>query len=231
MPTTCWPSVRGKAARLSKISSCGAPVAGAKNTLSTDGFVSIEFAPEYEDGEESSLKKADGKFAYLFKDDDQIKWVGVTIQFTGVNPDALGLILSQPIVLDHAGNAVGIRLGQVVSTDWALETWTDIPGVACTTLKPYGYFLAPWLHGGRLASFSIQNGAAEFKIENARTQINSQWGIGPYMVDLHAGAAPEDPPVPGKLLTAIAADQHLDMHVTYIAPPAVACAATALVLV
>ncbi|WP_280246734.1 hypothetical protein [Nocardia abscessus] len=230
MATTCWPSVRGKVARFTAVTNCGAPSAGAKNTLTTDGFTTLEFAPEYEDGEEMSQKKADGKFAFLFKDDDQLKWIGVTATFTGVNPDLLGMVLSQPIVMDHAGNAVGIRVGQVISTDWAVETWTDIPGVACTAARPYGYFLAPWLHGGRLASFSIQNGAAEFKIENARTQAGSQWDTGPYNVDLHAATDPEDPPVPGKLLTPILADQHLDMHLTYVAPPAPACAASALVL-
>ncbi|WP_282775905.1 hypothetical protein [Nocardia sp. CC201C] len=229
MPSTCWSSVRGKVARLTKLTNCGAPAAGPTNSLATDGFTSVEYAPEYEDGEESSLKKADGRFAYLFKDDDQIKWVNVNVAFTGVNPDALAMILGQPLVMDHDGNAVGIRVGQVIGTDWALETWTDIPGIACTTLKPYGYFLAPWLHGGRLASFTIQNGAAEFKIENARTQLNPQWGVGPYDVDLQPAVAP-DPPAPGKLLAPIAADQHLDMHITYVAPPATACAATALVI-
>lgn len=231
MPTTtCWSSVRGKVARSTKNNECGAPVAGAKNTLVTNGFTTIEFAPEFEDGEEMSLKRADGRFAYLFKDDDQLKWFNVTITATGVNPDWLAMILGQPLVLDSAGNAVGLRIGQVVGTDWGLEVWTDIPGVACTTGRPYGYFLAPWLHGGRLASFSIQNGSAEFKIENARTQAGSQWGTGPYNVDLHDAVDPEDPPVPGKLLTAIAADQHLDMHMTYVAPPSSACGATALVL-
>ncbi|MRH86010.1 hypothetical protein GFY24_00770 [Nocardia sp. SYP-A9097] len=192
--------------------------------------MSIEFAPEWEDGEETSLKKADGRYAFLDKSDDQLKWVQTTIQFTSVNPDALGLILGQPVVLDHAGNAVGIRLGQVVATDWALETWTDIPGVACAEGKPYGYFLAPWLHGGRLASFTINNGNAEFKIENARTRPNSLWGTGPYLVELNEATVPTDPPVPGKLLTPIAADQQLQMTVTFVPPPAVACAATALVL-
>ncbi|MGV9742855.1 hypothetical protein [Nocardia farcinica] len=230
MTTTCWSSVRGRVARFSKANSCGALVAGAKNSLVTDGFTTIEFAPEFEDGEEMNLKKADGRFAYLFKDDDQLKWFTVNMTFTGVNPDLLGMILGQPIVVDHEGNAVGIRIGQVISTDWGLETWTDIPGVACTSLKPFGYFLAPWLHGGRLASFSIQNGAAEFKVENARTQAGSQWGVGPYNVDLHPGATAQDPPVPGKLLTPIGPTDHLDMHLTYVPPPAADCAATALVL-
>ncbi len=230
MPNTqCWSSVRGKVARYTKLNSCGAAVAGAKNTLVSDGFVSIEYSIEYEDGEEMNLKKADGKFAYLFKDDDQIKWININIKFTGVNPDLMGMTLGQPIVLDHEGNAVGIRIGQPIATDWALETWTDIPGVACTAAKPFGYFLAPWLHGGKLSNFTIENGAAEFGIEGARTIAGSQWGTGPYNVDLHAGVDPA-PPAPGKLLVPIAADQHMDMHLTLVPPPAAACDATALVL-
>lgn len=230
MPTTlCWDSVRGKVARYTKNNACGAPVAGAKNTLVSDGFVSIEYAIEYEDGEEMSQKKADGRFAFLFKDDDQIKWVNVNIKFTGVNPDLMGMVLGQPIVLDHEGNAVGIRIGQPAATDWGLETWTDIPGAACTTAKRYGYFLAPWLHGGKLSNFTIENGAAEFGIEGARTIAGSQWGTGPYDVDLHEGVDPA-PPAPGKLLAPILADQHLDMHLTLVPPPVATCAATALVL-
>ncbi|MGY4103427.1 hypothetical protein ACW2Q0_28270 [Nocardia sp. R16R-3T] len=232
MATLCWESFRGKVGRYTTLDACGAPVAGTKNTLVTDGFVTTEYAAEYEDGEELSMKKADGRFAFPpEKDDDQLKWFNVNIQFTGVNPDLLGMILRQPLVMDRDGAAVGIRIGQVVPSDWALETWTTIPGKACAgSAKPYGYFLAPWMHGGRLASFTIQNGAAEFKIENARTQAGSLWGSGPYNVDLHDAVVETDPPVPGKLLTPILADQHLDLHLTYVPPPTPACAATALVL-
>ncbi|MFE2995014.1 hypothetical protein ACFXG4_08385 [Nocardia sp. NPDC059246] len=230
MTTTCWNPVRARTSRLTKVSPCGEAVAGAKNSLAFDGFVTVEFSPEYEDGQESSQKKANGELAWITKDDDQLKWVTVAIEFTGVNPDAVNLILGQPTVLDHLGNAVGFRLGQVVPSDWAIETWTDIPGMACAAGKPYGYFLAPWLHGGKLTAWTLENGGAKFKIEGARTQAGSLWGKGPYDVDLNAGATEADPPVAGKLLTPIGGGQHVDMHITFVAPPQAACAATALVI-
>lgn len=191
MPTTCWPSIRGEALRVTKLDSCGAPVLGPKSTLATDGFVSVALSPQYEDGEETTLKNAAGRIFVQDKADDQLKYFQVEIKLTGVNPDLFALILGQPIVLDADGNAVGVRIGQTISTNFALEVWTDIPGAVCVGDKPYGYFLAAYLHGGRLADFTIENALADFTIQNAITVAPSPWGVGPYDVDLvPAPAAP-----------------------------------------
>lgn len=190
MPMTEWSSVRAEIMRLTRLDDCGNIAYGPKAQLITDGIVSVQYTPEYEDGEEQTLKKANGRFAFREKDDDELKWFNVNIKFTGVNPEAFEIIMRQSIVLDKDGSSVGVRIGETVPSNFGLETWTKIPGQACAGgSRPFGYFLGPWLRGGRLAAFTLENGVADFTIENARTNVPSPWGVGPYDVDLHPAVA------------------------------------------
>lgn len=220
MPTTVWPVIRSHVVRATKLDNCGAPVVGPKSTLVTDGHISIKLSPQYEDGEETNQKNAAGKLIVVDKAIDQLKYYNVEISFARVDPDLFNIVTSQPIVLDHSGAASGIRIGAAVNTNVGLETWSDVPGTACGEEgKRYGYFALPWVKDGRLGDFSLENALATFTI-TGRTERNSQWGKGPYDVVLNAPVAPATAPTPGKLLTAIAADQHLHMEPTVVAPPA-----------
>lgn len=228
MPTTIWPTIRSHVVRATSLDSCGAPIIGPKSTCVSDGHISIKLSPQYEDGEETNQKNAAGKLKVVDKAPDQLKYINFELAFMQVNPDIFNQVTGQPIVLDHAGNAVGIRIGETVEANVAVETWTDVPGTACgADGKAYGYALLPWIKGGRLGDFSFENALATFTL-SGRTSADSQWGIGPYNVVLNAGAAPEDPAVAGKLLTAIAADQHIHMEPTTVAPPAVTVGAVEL---
>lgn len=220
MPTTVWPSIRSHVARATKLDNCGAPVIGPKSTIVTDGHVSIKISPQYEDGEETAPKNAGGKIAFVDKADDELKYLNVEIAFLKVDPELFNMVTGQPIVLDHSGNAVGIRIGATIKANVALETWSDVPGTVCgPDGKLYGYALLPWLTGGRLGDFSFENALANFTI-TTRTEMNSPWGVGPYKVVLNAGATPTDAPVPGPLLTPIAANQPIHMEPTPVIYPA-----------
>lgn len=228
MPTTCWESIRAQAMRVTKLDACSAPVIGAKSQLATDGFVSVTASPQYEDGTETKMTKANGRLAFVDKSDDDLKWFQIEAKFTGVNPDIGALMLGQPLVLDEAGNAVGIRYGAMIRTNFGLETWTDIPGMTCASgAKMYGYFLWPFLKGARLADIKLENGALDFTLQNAISQPGSGWGKGPYDVVLQA-AVGEAPPVAGPLLTDIGAGDHFHQQLTAVPPPTLGCAAIAL---
>ncbi|KAB2346923.1 hypothetical protein [Actinomadura rudentiformis] len=58
--TICWNSLRGRRLRATRVNACGVPVAGTCAQAITDGFVSIEFSPEFAEGEEIEVRKADG---------------------------------------------------------------------------------------------------------------------------------------------------------------------------
>ena len=220
MPTTVWPSIRSHVVRTTDLDNCGAPVIGPKSTIVSNGHISIKVSPQYEDGEETAPKNAAGKIAFVDKADDELKYLNLEIAFLKVEPELFSQVTGQPIVLDYAGNATGIRIGATVKANFGLETWTDVPGTVCgPDGKLYGYALLPWLKGGRLGDFSFENALANFTI-TARTEANSPWGVGPYDVVLNAPVAPATEPVAGPLLTPIAPDQHIHMDPTSIIYPA-----------
>ncbi|GGG03972.1 hypothetical protein GCM10007304_17640 [Rhodococcoides trifolii] len=225
MPSKPWPSIRAEVMRITKEDICGAPVVGPATTIVTDGFVSISPSPQYEEGTETVEKNANGKIAWVDKPKDELKYISTSIAFNLVNPDVFNMIMGSPIVLDGDGNAVGIRLGETVKTSFGLEGWSDVPGVPCVGAVPYGYFLWPWLQGGRLADFSLQNEKASFTIENCLTQAGAPWAKGPYNVVINGTGGTA---APGKLLTAIGPKEHLHMQQTLVPPPAVTAGPVAL---
>jgi hypothetical protein len=214
--------------RATKVDNCGAPVESACSVVTTDGFISVAFSPEIAEGEEIEVRKANGALCISDQSCPELKWVNLEITLCQIDPDFFSFFTGYDLVLDFAGNSVGNRIGKAVQCDQgvALELWSDIPGQVCTTTgqKKYGYFLAPWVVNGILGDFTIENDALSLVI-NARTQIGSNWGVGPHNVDATNAAN-----TPGPLLTPIGPEQHLDMHVTTIAPPTAVCGCTALVI-
>lgn len=233
MTTNCWPTIRGTAMRLTKLDACGAPVAGPKNKLITDGFVSVQLSPQYEDGEETKKKNAAGKIKINDKAPDELTGFEVEAVFLGVNPDAFNLVSGAPVVLDHEGNAVGNRFGATKSAgSVGLEVWTDIPGAECVDgEQQWGYFLLPFLYDGRLSDFTLEVSSADFTL-TSKTKDGTGWAEGPYNVVLNAGATEEDPPVAGPLLVPLGARDYLHMQSTKVAPPTIPtdCGAETLVI-
>lgn len=224
----CWSSVQGKVLRATRVDECGIPVPGTCAQVTTDGFISVQYSPEIAEGEEIEVRKANGALCVSDQGCPEIKWINIEATFCNVDPDLFTLLTGYPTVLDHAGEAVGNRItGKVqCATGAALEVWTRIPGATCgVTGFPYhGYFLVPWLTNGIIGDFTLENDAASFVI-TGRTQKGSGWDVGPYDVD---ATGPTN--TPGPLLTPIGPDDHMDMHATTIAPPAVECGCQALVL-
>jgi hypothetical protein len=231
MPTTTWPSIRGLSLRLTKEDSCGVPVIGPKSQLVTDGFISIALSPQYEDGEETKQKNAAGKLCVNDKADDDLSGFEVEISFCGVDPDAINFVTASKVVVDREGNAVGnvFSGGLTAQADFGLEVWTDVPGAVCTGDKPHGYFLLPFLHGGRISDFTIEETLANFTLTTRTQDLGGlSWGVGPHDVMLHDGAAPEDDPVAGPLLVPLGKKDYLAMFQTLVAPPEVTNGAVAL---
>lgn len=230
MPTTCWSPIRGRAMRVTKLNACGAWVAGPKTVVVSDGFVSVQMSPQYEDGEQTRRKNANGRLCNTDPGRSALAQIDVEINFCGVDPDMWSIISGQTLVVDRAGNATGLRIGETVESYWALEVWTDLMGAGCGEdgAVPYGYLLLPFLFGGRVGDFSVEEAAMDLTLSSS-TRRDSGWGVGPYNVTLEDAVDPEDPGVPSPLLTAVGALDHLIMDTTYVAPPTAACGATALV--
>lgn len=217
--TSCWSSVRGLAARFTRLDTCGKPVVGASSTIVTDGFVTVSYAPQYTEGTETTVTNAAGKTCIYDKGNDTLTRFDTTVTLCAVNPALGAMMTGQELVLDYAGKAVGFRISEdIATTGVALELWSDvISDVECGSGgQQWGYFLAPRIVGIRLnGDVEISNGALSLQFQG-RTKRNA-WGTGPYSV-VGTGATGA---TPGKLLTPMAAKQHLHAQVTTVAPPVV----------
>lgn len=218
---TCWSSIGAEVMRATRLDACGAPVAGPCSTVVSDGFVSIGWESEIAEGTDIEVRKANGKLCVSDRQCDELRWINLTFSFCQVNPDLFSMMTGYETVLDWDGQSVGNRIGQEILCDGgiALEAWTRIPGLACTTgvdnARPWGYFLAPWVKSAILNSFTMENDGATFEI-TARTEVASNWGVGPYDV-----VATDATNTPGPLLTPVGARDHLHMQVVTVQPPAV----------
>lgn len=216
--TIAWPSVRGKVARFTRLDSCGRPVVGAHSVLVTDGFTEITASPQFAEGNEITVTKANGRVCINDKADDTLNRYDISITCCAVNPALKGLTCGYEQVLDYAGRAVGFRVGEDVNAEGvAVEVWSDVvPEEECAegAVGQWGYFLIPRIVSMRTSSdFQFQNDALSVQLAG-RTK-RPAWGTGPYNV---VGTGTNGT-TPGKLLTPLGKKQHLHAQLTTIAPP------------
>ena len=65
--------VRGKRLRATRVDRCGLPLAGEGSSLVTSGFVSVNYAPNMEEGEDLTQKNADGKNCVVDRTEPEMK--------------------------------------------------------------------------------------------------------------------------------------------------------------
>lgn len=227
MPAICPTIVRGTAMRITRLDECGVPVVGAGSVVTSKGFITITPSPQYEDGTDIRVLAADGTLCVNEPGCPQLSWINLEMAFCGVDPDMIGLISGDPVVLDDAvtPNSVGFRIegSDICTNKFALEVWSNISGQSCTeATQQYWYHLFPLVGYSQFGDFPIGNDAVNFTI-TSHTAPGSGWGVGPHDV---INVLPA--PVPGPLLTAVGAQTHYHGQVTTVAPPTPACGATAL---
>lgn len=219
MATKTFPMVRGRVMRITRLDGCGAIVAAACGAIVSDGFVSIEMTANIETGDDISVTNAAGRVCVSDPAVPTLTNYSVQITFCQVDPELYAMVTGQSVVYDGAGDAVGFRIStDVDSSDsaFALEWWSNVPSVACSTEGgggTYGYGLLPFVQGGVLGDFTIENGAVTFVVSNAATKGGSGWDVGPYDVVL------DDADDPSPLLEPITDANHVHVQLTEVAPP------------
>ena len=226
MPDTskCFSLIRGRAMRVTRLNACGLRVLGSKSQVVSDGFISVALTANTETGEAISIPNAAGKICISDTPAPVFTGYGVEVQFCGVNPDLINLMTGSPIVYD--GQTVPQGVGFQVNSDtdldgqgFALEVWSSVPAAACVESEAlYGYFLIPFLKGGILGDFTIENAAVNFTLSGAQSKDGNSWGVGPYDVVL-------DDTTPSPLLVSLPTKNHLHMQLTQVAPPTDVCGA------
>ena len=149
----------------------------------------------------------------------------VEIAFCEVDPELFALVTGQPVVLDSFGNAIGFDIDTATSLTgqgFALELWAgSAAGDACATegaQGSYGYLLLPFLQGGIVGDFTVENGSVTFTLTGANTRDGNSWGVGPY-ADIQIGAGGQ----PGPMLSPVGSTVALRTILTDVAPPEAVC--------
>ena len=210
--------VRGRRLRVTKSDGCGNLVLGPDSVVVTEGFISVGFTANQSEGETISVTNAAGNVCILDEPAPKFLNYSVTVNFCGVNPELVNLMTGNPLVMDAAGTGVvGFGVDSTVdisASGFAMELWSNVPAGVCEGGQTsYGYLLFPFLTGGTLGDFTVENAALNFTMSGATTKDGNTWGVGPYDVTRDVGG------VAGPLNVAIPSTRHLHMELVTVAPP------------
>jgi hypothetical protein len=224
MATKCLTPIKGRRIRVTKLDDCARPVFGDASSAVSDGFTTIAFTANTTESDEINITNAAGDVCVYEPAETTLVGYGVEITFCNVDPDVFALITGQAVIEDANGDVVGFAVNTKVklTSGFALEIWTGLAGAnACTTPGAqgnYGYLVVPFLRGGIVGDFTIENNAVTFTISNANTREGNAWGVGPYS-DVQMTALD----APGPLLTPVDPSDAFRVLQTNAAPPAAAC--------
>lgn len=211
--------IRGKVLRVTKLDGCGNRVLGPQSQVTTDGFTTVAYTANTTTGDPISVVNAAGNECISDTPAPEFTGWTVNLTFCQVEPYLFTLLTGMPVVFAADGTtAVGINIDTTISlsgTGFALETWSSVPTTACVGgVASYGYLLLPFLQGGVLGDFSVENGAITFTIQGAITKDGNAWGVGPYNVVKNVSN------IDSPLNTALTTTNHMHLELTTTAPPA-----------
>jgi hypothetical protein len=227
--TKCLSLVKGRRIRVTSLDSCGRVIYGDDSQVVSKGFISVAFTANTTDSDEINVTNAAGEVCVYEAAVTSLVGYGVEIQFCNVDPELFALVTGQPVVLAADGSTVvGFDVDTKVTLDnsnFALELWAGSPaGDACSTegaQGSFGYLLLPFLTGGILGDFTVENGAITFTLTGANTKEGNAWGTGPYNVMLNDDVTP----APGPMATPVSTSTALRTMIVDVSPPADACGA------
>lgn len=123
----CAGSVQAIRVRLAKLDESGAPLAGAGNVYSSKGLVSLQFTPEYEEGEEQTQKNGAGEICIQYKDEDRLKRINLELVICTPDPELHALLAGGDLVTD-GGDVIGYNYPAVGSSPnpngVSIEAWS-----------------------------------------------------------------------------------------------------------
>lgn len=195
--TTRIAPVTGRAMRVTRTDNCGRVVVGEYNQAVSDGLVTVAFTAIQDAGTAITSTKFNGRPCVNQPAKPTLIGYGVTATFCNVDFELFEIITGLPLRFDASGAVIGIEADTEIPLDgagFALEVWTGTEGGdACENENAegdYGYLLLPFLKGGILGDFTVENNALNFVISGATTQKGNQWGSGPYPVEQDADGDP-----------------------------------------
>lgn len=193
MPEICVAPIKARTIRLTALDECGVPITGTGSSqVVTNGFVSLEAAPEYEDGTEYVQKNAYGELCVNEKDPDELKRVELTGDFCIIDPDAFVIITGERL-LTAGGLGVtgtGVAYGEgILTSRFSLELWQPVAGAgACTPggVQRYIYWAFMNVGSANIGSFTFQNDVFVFQLMAETKRAFVGWDVGAVYLDGNA---------------------------------------------
>lgn len=214
--------VRGRRYRITRLDACGVPVYGDDGQVTTKGVVTAAFTAVSSATDEIRVTNSGGETCVFESSITSLEGYTAEIAVCGMDPDMFEMMTGMPVIYDIDGIAVGVAIDVAVSLEdfaFGLEIWTGLASDdACGEVGEieYGYILLPYMKGGSIGDFTVENNAINFTIGNATSRKGGSWGKGPYNVVVNEGD------VAGPLLVALTSTQVMALLRTKVAPPAAA---------
>ena len=166
-------SVQGLRLRITPLEEDGSPVASG-HILVTEGFMTVSFSPEYEDGDEIAEKAANGRVCVSWKAPDSLKRITTNLTICSPDPEVTAILSGGDLLWDDDDNLIGYSAPEVnglLGSPVAIEVWSyaNINGKAAADL-PYWRWVFPYL----ILRF---DGDREFSNGMLANEF-SGWGIG-----------------------------------------------------
>lgn len=221
--TICAAPIKGTMLRIVREDLCGVPVTGASSQVFvTKGFVRVQMAPQYEDGEEFFERTADGSACVNEKDAPTLKRMQLTIDLCEVDPSAAAFVADARLLT--AGSAVtgsGFAVSEgTPDTKFSLEVWQRVAGSgACDPSGNQFFIYNAWPHVGnvQIGEYVIENGRSTLQFIAETFAASALWGDGP-------GTGPSYLPL-GEV---VEDDEHWLWNIETVVPPTPACGPTLL---
>lgn len=211
--------------RVTRLDSCGLPVAGADNGFVFDCVASVAMEADIDEGDDIIYKGGTGKICAIKRACPQLLGYNVTMTIGAISPEFIDIVTGQPRYLGFDGAPIGFDDCQYAcpGPGFGLEFWAETIGGECSDDQPkYLYGLLPWVTNGRIGDITIGNEAAELEYTGT-TRAGGQWGTGPanYLVqEADANGTPAD------MLTPLGTTCHRRIFQTSVAPPTAPAACT-----
>lgn len=177
-------SVNGVALRVSRLAADGSILAGVDSVFTQKAFMSFQFTPEYEEGDEITEKNADGSLCYSSQDRDTLKRVSLELAVCSPDPEITEILSGGTVFSDTEGDIVGYAspLAGEISTPngVAIEVWSRANGVDGKPMakNPFYHWVFPFAAMRPSGDRVMENGLMANEFEGWALG-NEEFGTGP----------------------------------------------------
>lgn len=192
MANQCPSIVRGCQVRFTALDECGVPVPESEpfSRISSDAYVSLNFSPDVEEGEEIEIKNLKGEICVYEKACDILKGYDVDIELCGTPLHLITMLTGSTGLVDPANpdTVTGMWIPDQVDQEacnrsFAMEVWArSAKQGSCSDANPCPYIVMLW---PRVYDFQFSNDISFSDGENfswslsARAESNDNMNTSP----------------------------------------------------